>query len=143
DYSALSDLPAAERAVEMRKTSEKSASANRKLAAAFLPKLAEILTPDQILRLKQIQLQASGIDVWIEPEIAKDLDLNNDQQAKLTELRNDYTRRTQSLDGDFQQRFAKIRELNAERDAKAIELLTAEQKAKMDELKGVPFDVRQ
>src|SRR5437016_2353508 len=86
DYSAISDLPAAERAVEMRKASEKSTDVNRKLAAAFLPKLAEILTPDQILRLRQIQLQASGTDVWMEPEVAKELDLTNEQKATITEL---------------------------------------------------------
>jgi hypothetical protein len=143
DYSAISDLPAAERAVETRKASEKSADANRKLAAAFLPKLQELLTPDQILRLRQIQLQSSGIDVWMEPETATELDLSKDQQAKLTELRNEYNRRQLQLDGDFQQRFAKIRELNAERDAKALELLTAAQKVKLDELKGAPFDVSQ
>src|SRR5262245_7345589 len=143
DYSAISDLPAAERAVEMRRASEKTADANRKLAAAFLPKLQELLTPDQILRLRQIQLQASGIDVWMEPEIATELDLSKDQQAKIKELRDDYNRRQQQLDGDFQQRFAKIRELNAERDAKALELLTTAQKAKLDELKGAPFDVSQ
>jgi len=126
----------------MRKASEKSTDVNRKLAAAFQPKLAEILTPDQILRLKQIQLQASGTDVWMEPEVAKELDLTNEQKAKITELRNEYTRR-QPTDGDFQQRFAKIRELNTERDAKAIELLSAAQKAKLDELKGAPFDISQ
>ena len=142
DYSAISDLPAAERAVETRKASEKTTDVNRRLAAAFLPKLQELLTPDQILRLKQIQLQASGIDVWMESDTARELDLTTDQQAKLTELRNDYARR-QQLDGDFQQRFAKIRELIAERDAKAIELLTAAQRAKLDELKGAPFDVSQ
>lgn len=143
DYSAIGDLPAAERAVELRKALEKTADANRKLAAAFLPKLQELLTPDQILRLRQIQLQASGIDVWMEPETATELDLSKDQQAKLKELRDDYNRRQQQLDGDFQQRFAKIRELNAERDAKALELLTTAQKAKLDELKGAPFDVSQ
>ncbi len=143
DYSAISDLPAAERVVEMRKATEKTTDANRKLATAFLPKLQELLTPDQILRLNQIQLQASGIDVWMEPDVARELDLTQDQQAKVTELRNDYARRQQQLDGDFQQRFAKIRELNAERDAKALELLTAAQKAKLDELKGAPFDVTQ
>jgi len=143
DYSAISDLPAAERAVEIRRASEKTAEANRKLAAAFLPKLQELLTPDQIVRLKQIQLQASGIDVWLEPEVIKELDLTKEQQAQITDLRNDYSRRQQQLDGDFQQRFAKIRELNTERDGKALELLTAAQRTKLDELKGAPFDISQ
>src|SRR5438128_2707281 len=45
DSSAIRDLPAAERVVETRKATEQTASANRKLAAAFLPKLQELLTP--------------------------------------------------------------------------------------------------
>ncbi len=143
DYSAISDLPAAERAVETRKASEKTIEVNRALAALFLPKLQANLTPDQITRLKQIQLQASGVDVWLEPESVKELDLNPEQQAKLTELRNDYSRRQAALDGDFQQRFARMRELTTERDGKAVELLTAAQRTKLDELKGAPFDVSQ
>src|SRR5438067_273335 len=58
DYSAISDLPALERAAETRKVSEKTAEVNRKLTADFTPKLAEVLSPAQIHRLKQIQLQA-------------------------------------------------------------------------------------
>src|SRR3954462_337150 len=143
DYSAISDLPALERAAETKKVSEKTAEVNRKLTADFMPKLAEVLSPAQIHRLKQIQLQASGIDVWTEPEFAKALQLSDEQQAKLTELRTDYSRRQQLLDGDFQQRFARIRELNTERDNKGLELLTADQKAKLTDLKGQAFDVSQ
>jgi hypothetical protein len=143
DYTAISDLPALERAAEMRKATEKTALVNRKLTADFLPKLGEVLQPEQIQRLKQIQLQASGIDVWTEPEIAKELDLSDEQQKKFAELRNDYNRRQQLLDGDFQQRFARIRELNLQRDQLALELLSAEQKAQLTELKGAPFDVSQ
>jgi len=143
DYSAISDLPALERAAETKKVSEKTAEVNRKLTADFMPKLAEVLSPAQIHRLKQIQLQASGIDVWTEPEFAKELDLTDDQKTKLTELRNEYSRRQQLLDGDFQQRFARIRELNTERDNKGLELLTAEQKTKLTDLKGQAFDVSQ
>src|SRR5262245_33364438 len=143
DYTAISDLPAAERAVEMRKASEKSADVSRKLNAAFIPKLQQVLTPDQLERLKQIQLQASGIDQWTEPEIAKELDLTDEQKRKITDLRNEYNRRQQQLDGDFQQRFARIRELNNERDNKALELLSADQQARLTALKGAPFDVSQ
>jgi len=143
DFTALSDLPAAERAVEMRKANEKTAEVTRKLAAAFVPKLEQLLTPDQLQRLKEIQLQASGVDMWTEPAIAKELDLSDEQNTKLTALRDEYSRRQQQLDGDFQQRFARIRELNAERDSKALDLLTAVQKEKLSALKGPPFDVSQ
>jgi len=143
DYSAISDLPGLERAAEMRRASEKTAEVNRKLTADFAPKLAAVLSPAQFHRLKQIQLQTSGIDVWTEPEFAKDLELSDEQSSKLTELRNEYSRRQQLLDGDFQQRSARIRELNAERDNKGLDLLTAEQKTKLAELKGQSFDVSQ
>jgi hypothetical protein len=143
DYSALSDLPALERAAEMRNVNEKTASVSRKLAARFNPKVEAILTPDQFQRLRQIQLQASGIDVWTEPEFAKELDLSESQLTQLAALRNEYSRRQQLLGGDFQERFAKIRELNAERDRLAIDLLTPPQQDKLTALKGAPFDVSQ
>jgi hypothetical protein len=143
DNDALRDLPGLERAVEMRKVSEKSAEVNRNLTARFLPKLEELLTSEQIKRLKQIQLQAAGIEVWLEPLWAKELDLSEVQKAQLAELRNDYNRRQQQLDGDFQQRLVRIREMNTERDAKATEILNDAQKTKLAELKGKPFDVSQ
>ena len=143
DYTAISDLPALERAVEMRKASEKSGDVTRKLTAVFLPKLEQILSSEQIERLKQIQLQAAGIDVWSEPLWAKQLDLSEVQKAQLAELRNEFNRKTQALDGDFNQRIAKTRELNSQRDGKALDLLSEAQKAKLTELKGQPFDVTQ
>jgi hypothetical protein len=143
DFSAVSDLPALERAAEMRKISDKTAEITRKLAAQFQPKLDEVLTPQQIDRLKQIQLQANGIDVWLEPEWAKLLDFSDAQKSQLTALRAEYSRRVQQLDGDFQQRFARTRELNAERDRHAIELLTEGQSARLKEMQGAPFDVSQ
>ncbi|HEY2411251.1 MAG TPA: hypothetical protein VGI40_03365 [Pirellulaceae bacterium] len=143
DNDALRDLPALERAAEMRKVNEKSSEVNRSLTAKFLPKLEELLSSEQIARLKQIQLQASGIEVWLEPLLSKELDLSDAQQTQLSELRNETSRRQQQLDGDFQQRFARIREMNVERDAKALEVLNDGQKSKLAELKGKPFDVSQ
>lgn len=143
DYSAISDLPALERAAETRKASEKTADVGRKLTAVFLPKLADLLEPPQIQRLRQIQLQASGLEVWSEPEIASELNLSSEQQQKVAELRSEFRRRVDRLDGDFQQRFAKSRELNAERDRQALALLTQQQQSKLVELQGAPFDLSQ
>jgi len=143
DYTAISDLPALERAAEMRKASEKSVEVNRNLTAAFLPKLEKVLSGEQIERLKQIQLQAAGIDAWTEPVWSKELDLSEVQKAQLAEVRSEYRRRVDQLDGDFAVRITKSRELNTERDTKALDLLNDEQKAKLAELKGKPFDVSQ
>jgi hypothetical protein len=143
DNDAIRDLPALERAAEMRKVNERSLEVNRKLLARFLPKIEELLTGEQLARLKQIQLQAAGIEVWLEPLLAKELDLSEAQMTQLGELRNEYSRRQTQLDGDFQQRFSRIRELTAERDQQAMTVLNEAQKAKLEELKGKPFDVSQ
>jgi hypothetical protein len=143
DFSAVSDLPALERAAEMRKITEKTSTVNRKLATVFLPKLQELLTTEQIQRLKQIQLQANGVDSWLEPEFVKELDLTAEQSAKLVEIRAEYSRRQQQLEGDFTQRIVKSRELNAERDNRALGHLTDQQKGRLAELKGSEFDVSQ
>src|SRR5207248_6273181 len=114
---------------EMRIVTEKTATMNRKLTEKFMPKLRELLSPEQIQRLKEIQLQANGLEAFSEPEVSQSLGLTEEQQKKFTDLRNEYLRKQQQLDGDFQQRFSRIRELNAERDQKALELLTADQTA--------------
>lgn len=143
DFTAISDLPALERAAEMRKVNEKTADVNRQLMATFLPKLEQLLSSQQMDRLKQIQLQAAGIEVWTEAVWAKELDLSEVQKAQLAELRNEYRRRVDQLEGDFAVRITKTREINTERDTKASELLNEGQKAKLVELKGKPFDVSQ
>jgi len=143
DNDALRDLPALERAAEMRKVNEKSAEVNRKLMDRYVPKIEELLTSEQLERLKQIHLQAAGIEAWLEPALAQELSLSEVQKAQLAELRNEYSRRQQQLDGDFLQRLSRIREMNTERDAKANDVLNESQKARLAELKGRAFDVSQ
>lgn len=143
DYAAISDLPALERAAEMRKVNAQTAEVNRRLTEQFVPRLKVLLAPEQFERLKQIHLQAAGVDAWTEPPLAATLKLTPQQEQELAALRDEYLRRQQSLQGDFLQRFARIRELNSERDAKALELLTPEQRDTLARLQGAPFDVSQ
>ena len=143
DFAAIGDLPRAEQAAKNREVAATMADMTRKLTAEFLPKLREVLSDEQLTRLRQIQLQAQGIDAFTEPEVSAALAFTEAQNKQLAELRNEYSRRQQDLDGDFQSRFAKIRELNAERDKKALELLSADQKAQLAALHGKPFDTAQ
>jgi hypothetical protein len=143
DYAAISDLPALERAAEMRKVNAQTAEVLRRASEPFLPRLKVLLSPAQMERLTQIYVQAAGIDAWTEPPLAAQLELTAEQQHQLAALRDEYLRRQQSLPGDFQQRFAQIRELNSERDARALTLLTPSQQEKLRALQGAPFDVRQ
>jgi hypothetical protein len=143
DFAAIGDLPRAEQAAKNREVAATMADLTRKLTAEFLPKLREVLNDEQLTRLRQIQLQAQGIEAFSEPEVAAALALSESQSKQIAELRSEYSRKQQDLDGDFQSRFAKIRELNAERDKKALELLSADQKAQLASLHGKPFDTTQ
>jgi hypothetical protein len=143
DFGAIGDLPRAEQAAKNREVSAAMAEMTRKLTTEFLPKLREVLNDEQLTRLRQIQLQASGMEAFSEPEVVGALAFTDEQKRQLVELKNEYSRKQQDLDGDFQQRFARIRELNAERDQKALELLAAEQKTQLAALHGKPFDTTQ
>jgi hypothetical protein len=124
---------------------QKMNSIATKLGEEFNPKVKELLSADQFKRLKQIQIQAQGSAAFNSPEVASELKLTDDQKKQLTELQAEYGRKIQGLrgGGGGQEVFAKMGELNTERDGKAIGLLNAEQKEKLAALKGSPFDIRQ
>jgi hypothetical protein len=143
DYGEIGDLPQAERAAKMRDVNEKTSAVTSKLTAEYMPKIQEVLSADQLSRLRQIQIQAQGADALVSAEIATVLELSSEQKKGLADLISEYQRKQQELTGDFQERFAKIREMNTERDNRAIDLLTAGQKEKYAVLKGQPFDVSQ
>jgi len=143
DLRNFQDLSADER----QKLMAKMAEINTKLNEEFTPQLAKLLSADQMGRLKQIQVQTQGATaLTANPEVARELNLSEAQRQKLSELQAEFARRQRDLftgGGDPQERFAKMRELNSERDAKMLEVLTEEQKQKFTALKGDPFDVSQ
>jgi hypothetical protein len=133
---------------ERQKLTDKMNTVSAKLNDEFTPKLKNLLSADQMKRLKQIQVQEQGAGSLLNADVAADLALTDDQKKKLGEVQADYGRKQRELfagggGGDFQERIAKGRELTAERDKKALEVLTAEQKTKYEALKGSPFDVSQ
>jgi len=129
---------------ERRAATEKMAAIGAKLNEEFTPKLKELLSADQFKRLKQIQIQAMGAGPALaSKEVASELGLSDEQTKKIGEVNAEALGKQRELSGDFQERFAKIRELNTERDNKAVELLTADQKTKFTALKGSAFDTTQ
>jgi hypothetical protein len=142
DFQNFQNLSADERQKVMAKMTE----INTKLNEEFTPQLAKLLSADQMVRLKQIQIQAQGATaLTANPEVAKELNLSEEQQRKLSDLQAEFLRRQRDLfaSGDPQERLAKMRELSSERDAKMLAVLTDEQKQKFTALKGEPFDVSQ
>ncbi|HEY2411253.1 MAG TPA: hypothetical protein VGI40_03375 [Pirellulaceae bacterium] len=117
-----------------------------KLNDEFDPKVKALLSADQVKRLQQIQLQAAwqnqGPPALLQADVASELKLSDEQRQKLNALTMEYTQKQRELfAGGFDQAAAaKMRE---ERTSKAMEVLTAEQKEKLNSLKGKQFDVSQ
>jgi hypothetical protein len=112
--------------------------------------LAKILTKQQMDRLTQISLQLRGVHALTDPEVAKKLDLSDDQQKKITEAMSarDETirkRRQELLRTDRDDERPKIREelpkLRKEQDEKVFAVLNDQQKQQFEKMKGEPFEM--
>lgn len=146
----LRDLPEAERRAKMTEMMAKRVEASRKINAKFKPKLAEVLDAKQVERLDQIALQASGPQAFADPDVAKSLKLTKEQQEKIASINKDASEKQRELfggggggGGDFQERFAKMAELNRAREKDLAAVLTTEQTDQLAKMKGKEFDIAQ
>lgn len=93
-------------------------------------KVAGLLSPEQLARLKQIRIQALGAGVLMDETLAKELSITDDQISKLQS----------AMQAMRQGGGGNPGEMRAKMTAKAMEILSSEQKAKLDALKGPAFD---
>jgi len=98
------------------------------------------LTAPQRKRLNQIRLQVTGLQQLIRPQVAKLLNLTEDQQTKFGTM---HKAARKSLEEIFaaggEGRSEKLAKLRAEIDKKIGTVLTEEQTAKVREVVGEPF----
>ena len=133
----LHDLPQEERVKKQRElTRAMNDSAKKALA----------LNPEQSRRFDQIGLQQRSIEVFGDPEVQAKLMLTQDQFAKIGEINAEANDRfkdiANSVGTDREAAMKKIRQLQKDLMAKALDILTDEQKASWKELSGEPFEVR-
>jgi hypothetical protein len=102
--------------------------------------LTDTLTAKQSKRLDQITMQFTALTQLMKPEIAKELNLSAEQLQKCRELQKECRKVLvvviYSKEGR-NERFAKLRE---ETRTKILALLTDEQKAKIREMVGAPYE---
>jgi Spy/CpxP family protein refolding chaperone len=102
--------------------------------------IEENLSDAQRKRLDQITLQVTGLQQLNRPEVAKRLNLTEEQQTKFSAMRKAARK---SLEAIFaaggEGKNEKLAELRAEIDKKIGAVLTDEQKAKVREAVGEPF----
>ena len=128
---------------EMQRRLEKRASDLRN-------RIQKILTPKQMQRLSEINLQVAGLVALNYEDVSKELGLSAEQKQQLKNLSGESHRKLNDLVAtirgnqlDNQQRAdlrKKQAEIVAERKEKSLALLTDEQKGKFEKLKGEKFD---
>ncbi len=129
-FRGLRDLSQEER----RKKMTENTKANEKA-------VAEILKPAQVKRVKQISLQQRGAGALRDAEVAKSLNLTDEQKDKLKTIQEE-TRAVRGTGqrGDRSEEAQKKRaEARKATNEKLMGVLTAEQKTKLKELMGEPF----
>jgi len=115
-------------------------------------KLAEILLPHQLERLEQISLQNSlrmGLaNALASEELAGKLKITDDQKSKIEGIRNDATASMREMfqgagQGNREGLREKMEAARKETDTKVLGVLTDEQKAALEKMKGKAFEMPQ
>lgn len=96
--------------------------------------IAGIISPEHLGRLKQIRVQAMGAQALMDPEVAKEVGVTDDQVQKLQDAMQSMRGQAQAGGGNF----AEMRKAMLE---KAMGILSADQKAKLEALRGPAFDL--
>jgi len=142
-FQNLSPEERQKRIAELRAQREKAAAEQEK-------KVAEILEPAQMTRLRQLQVQQAGIRVLSRQQVADQLKLTPDQrqkiQAALDEERAAQRAAFQAFQGggqptDAQREEArkKLADARTAAEAKLNAVLTPAQKQQFESMKGAPF----
>lgn len=135
DFRSLSPEERRKRFDEMRQAQEK--------------KIGEILNKTQLARLKQLELQQTGLWALSEREVADQLKLSADQRQKIRSI-NDAERESlraafqgvnfrEMSDAQRQEIRAKFEKLRADRDARLNAVLTHSQRKQFQAMQGAPF----
>jgi hypothetical protein len=105
--------------------------------------VAEFLKPEQLKRLKQIQLQVGGPRVFNNRELVKEMKITEAQQKKLKELQDEMAAEVKKIfEKDAESREEarkKVTDVNNKVREKIIDLMEGEQKARWKEKVGEPF----
>jgi Spy/CpxP family protein refolding chaperone len=128
-FQGLRDLSQEERRTKL----QEAAKANDKA-------VAEILKPEQLKRVKQIALQQQGARALANPEVAKTLNLSDEQKNKIQDIQSKAFEEMRGLGRDQgEEARQKRQEVMKATNEKVMGVLTAEQKTKLKAMQGEPF----
>ena len=119
---------------------EKMREAMTELRNKSEDKLSDILDPIQMDRLVGLHIQKDGVQSFSSKTVAARLKITADQKAKVTALvtsAGEEMRAAMTPGADFREVMEKVRK---ESEEKTMAVLTADQKAEMEKIKGEKFE---
>jgi Spy/CpxP family protein refolding chaperone len=147
DFASFRDLSEDERRTKMEEMRTKM----QEQAKATQAKVDALLLPPQVERLKELRIQRLGAGALSDPEVAKALNISDDQKKQLTQVREDGMAKMGELfprgggggGGDETERAArreKMTTFQKEQTDKTLAVLTADQKAQFEKMQGEKFE---
>lgn len=152
DFAKLRDAAQEERRTKMQELTKAMNTETEKA-------VAEVLKPEQMARLKQIELQRAGFAAYARPEVESALKLTSEQKEKIKTISDDANKQLAELRpmggrgqgggqgnggqgrGQFGQSAEKIQAVRKEANEKIVAVLTDDQKKSWKELTGSPFEL--
>ena len=127
---------------------EKMQEMGKTFAAEVKKAAHEHLSPVQLKRFEQIELQQRGVEALADAEVQAKLRLSDSQKDKIKSIHDALTEQMRANrpapggGGDFQAAFQKMRALSKEALEKALAVLTDAQRQTWKEMTGEPFEVK-
>jgi hypothetical protein len=136
EFTKLQDLGQDERRT-------KAEELGRAVSEETLKALADVLKPEQLKRLKQIELQQAGERAFTRPDVQAALKLTDDQKDQVKTLTEDAAKQRRELfqGGNAQGSRDKLTAVRKETLEKVQAVLTDGQKKTWKDLTGEPFEL--
>jgi Spy/CpxP family protein refolding chaperone len=136
-FEGLRDLSQEERQAKMAELRTKMQDREKEVQK----KLDEVLNTQQRERLAQIELQARRVSMFAQKEVAEGLELTDEQKQKLTDLVEKIRTEMRDARNADEETRAKLKKMVDESMDKAKEILTSEQREKLDKMLGKKLDI--
>jgi Spy/CpxP family protein refolding chaperone len=131
---------------DMQERFQKMGELNRTVNTETYKALESVLKPEQMKRLKQIELQLRGNGAFGDEHVQKALKLTDEQKEKIKtineDFRNEMREAGQANQGDREAFQKKMTELRKDAMDKISAVLTADQKKEWHEMVGEHFEVK-
>jgi len=144
NFEGFRDLSEDQRRAKMEELRTKGEASQKELRT----KINEVLLPDQRDRLKELAIQAQGTGAINNPEVAEALKITDDQKKQLETIREESGTKMREAfgggrgqGGPNEEARAKITELRKEISEKTLAVLTTEQKAQLEKMKGEKSEI--